>query len=71
MTSIELDEMSSSETKLITSTSLPRRYQIQQQFFTFSNTYKIKDESGRDRYIVRSKKWFLQKKLVLEDINGK
>lgn len=48
-----------------------RRYQIRERFFTFGNSYKIKDNHGRDRYTVRSKKWSLQKKLVLEDIQGK
>ena len=68
---MELNEMSSADSKLISSDHLPRRYQIREEFFTFNNVYKIKDESGRDRYTVRSKKWSLQKKLVLEDMNGK
>jgi uncharacterized protein YxjI len=49
----------------------PCRYQIRERFFTFGNNFKIKDECGRDKYTVRSKKWTLLKKLVLEDINGK
>lgn len=71
MTGIELDEMPSADTKLITSENLPRRYEIKEDFFTFKNVYKIYDDSSRHRYTVRSKKWLLQKKLVLEDENGK
>lgn len=49
----------------------PCRYQIREKVFTFSSHFKIKDESGCDRYIIRSKKWSLRKKLLLEDIYGK
>jgi hypothetical protein len=49
----------------------PCRYQIREKVFTFSHHFKIKDESGRDKYTVRSKKWTLKKKLLLEDSNGK
>jgi len=62
--------MSSSEV----STSLlnrPRRYQIRQEFFKLGNSYNIKDEFGRDKYIVKSGKWTLQKRLVLENMDGK
>ena len=62
MSSLELSPLSSNR---------PRRYHIREQFFTFGNSYKIKDDLGRDRYTVRSKKWSLQKKLVLEDMYGK
>ncbi|CAF3584546.1 unnamed protein product [Adineta steineri] len=48
----------------------PCRYQIREKIFAFTNSFKIKDEFGQDKYTVRSKKWTLGKKLVLEDING-
>jgi uncharacterized protein YxjI len=49
----------------------PCRYQIRERLLTFGNSFKIKDELGRDKYTVRSKMWTLGKKLVLEDINGR
>jgi uncharacterized protein YxjI len=47
------------------------RYQIREKLLTIGNNLKIKDELGRDKYTVRSKKWTLRTKLVLEDMNGK
>ncbi|UJR29078.1 hypothetical protein I4U23_010292 [Adineta vaga] len=46
------------------------RYLIQERLFTWGNCFKIKDEFGHNRYIVRSKKWSLKKKLIIEDMNG-
>ncbi|CAF1266560.1 unnamed protein product [Rotaria sordida] len=46
------------------------RYLIREKFFTLSNSYKIKDELGHDKYIIRSKPWTLDRKLILEDMNG-
>lgn len=54
-----------------TTSNQPRHYQIRERFFPFGNSFKIKDQLGLDKYTVRSKKWTLQKKLVLEDMNGK
>ncbi len=49
--------------KICTSESiLPSRYQIRERFFTLGNDFKIKDESGHYKYIVRSKEWTLRKK---------
>ncbi len=60
-----------SEISTTTSTNRPHRYKIREKLLTFGNNFKIKDEFGHDKYTVRSKKWTLQKKLVLEDMNGK
>ncbi|CAF3419803.1 unnamed protein product [Rotaria socialis] len=46
------------------------RYIIRERFFTISNSFKIKDELGRDKYNVRSKKLALGRKLIFEDMNG-
>ena len=46
------------------------RYQIPDFNFSFRRNFHIKDESGDDVYILRSKA-LLSTKLVLEDINGK
>lgn len=54
----------------ITTSNQPRCYQIRERFFTFGNSFKIKDELGLDKYTVRSKKWTLQKKLVLAYRDG-
>ena len=46
------------------------RYQIPDFNFSFRKTFHIKNESGDDVFILRSKS-HLTTKLVLEDTNGK
>ncbi|CAF0866034.1 unnamed protein product [Rotaria sp. Silwood1] len=47
-----------------------RRYQIREKIFTIGISFKIKDEFGHDKYIIRSSPWTLGRKLTFEDMNG-
>lgn len=52
--------------------SIPvRRYQIRERRLSFGDTFKIRDESGRDAYTVRSKIVSIGDKLILADMFGK
>lgn len=48
-----------------------RRYQIRERRLSFGDTFKIRDESGRDAYTVRSKIVSIGDKLILADMFGK
>lgn len=49
----------------------PCRYLIREKLFAFGSNFKIKDNTGRHRYTVRSKKWSLRTRLFFEDSDGK
>lgn len=48
-----------------------RRYLIREEIFSLGHNFKIKTEFGQDVFIVKSKRFTLGRKLVLEDMFGK